>query len=419
MGGPAGRIRSRSLVADCLLALTILAISVLHLIGKASETNQLDLTAGIGACVFACGALVFRRAAPFTVLTLTTLAVVAFTVTEQIKSPIALSMAAAVYTVVTRKDARTRTIVIGIAAIGTVVVSSVFTSGDLFTNVFSAILVLFAAVLGEAVRYREAYLAEAEQRLLRAEQFRQEEGERRLMEERLRIAHELHDVIAHHIALMNVQAGVASQLLREQPDEADEALVLVRQNGRTVLQELTVLLGVLRQPGTSMPTAPAPGLNDLESLIGSFTAAGLQIVRRSTPTPPLVVPEVIGLTAYRILQESLTNVVKHAPGTVVQVRCEQRPGSLLIEVVNDGPPYQSSNNTTGHGLLGMRERVSAVGGELSAGPLPDGGFRVHAVIPLENGAVSDDSGAAGRRPDVDPQRVPRAGERGARTRGGG
>ncbi|MFF1820139.1 sensor histidine kinase [Kribbella sp. NPDC058245] len=411
-------IRQRPFAGDCLLALAILVLSVLHLVGKASDSNQLDLTAGIAACVFACATLLYRRAAPFTVLALTTLAVVAFTVVEQIKSPIALTMAVAVYTVVTRKEARTRTIVTSAAAIGTIAVSIAFTEGDLFTNVFSAILILFAAVLGEAVRYREAYLAESEQRLQRAEQFRQEEAERRLMEERLRIAHELHDVIAHHIALMNVQAGVASQLLREQPDEADDALALVRQNGRTVLQELTVLLGVLRTPGTSMPTAPAPGPDDLESLIASFTTAGLDVVRRLAITD---LPELIGLTAYRILQESLTNVVKHAPGAVVHVRCEQRAGSLLIEVTDDGgrcsTPYRSSG--AGHGLLGMRERVSAVGGELSTGPGADGGFRVHAVIPLENGAVSDDSGAAGRRPDTDPERVPSVGERSARARGGG
>jgi signal transduction histidine kinase len=167
-----------------------------------------------------------------------------------------------------------------------------------------------------------------------------------------------------------------------------------------------------------MPTAPAPGPDDLESLIDSFTTAGLDVVRRLAIDD---LPDVIGLTAYRILQESLTNVVKHAPGAVVHVRCEQRAGSLLIEVTDDGgrrsTPYRSSG--TGHGLLGMRERVSAVGGELSTGPGAGGGFRVHAVIPWENGAVSDDSGAAGRRPDADPQRVPGAGERSARAGGGG
>lgn len=419
-----GRIRVRPLVADGVLALIGLVISVWHLVAKSTDSDQINVAAGVVLCVFACVTLVFRRAAPFTVLGLTTLAVLVYTITEQVKSPIALFMAVAVYTVVTRKDLRTRTVVVSTAAIGTIVVSILFTEGDLFTNVFSAVMVLFAAALGEAVRYRQAYLSELEQQARQAEQFREEEAERRLIEERLRIAHELHDVIAHHIALMNVQAGVASHLLRLQPDEADEALGLVRQNGRTVLQELTALLGVLRRPGSSMPTSPAPSLRDLDSLIASFTAAGLEIDWRSPSTD--VVPEVIGLTAYRILQESLTNVVKHAPGAVVQVRFEQRRGSLIIEVVDDGgrrsTPFRNAVGVspgTGHGLLGMRERVSAVGGELSTGRVVAGGFRVHAVIPLENGAFGDDSGVARRRSDVDQEWLPGAGELGARPGGRG
>ncbi|MFK4089467.1 sensor histidine kinase [Kribbella sp. NPDC020789] len=425
MGAPVewvGRVRVHPLVADGVLVAAGLTISIAHLLARSSESDQIDVPAGVVLCVFAGVALLFRRAAPFTVLGLTTLAVLVYTITEQVKSPIALFMAVAVYTVVTRKSLRARTIVVSTAAIGTIFVSTRFTEGDLFTNVFSAVMVLFAAALGEAVRYREAYLAELKQQALQAEQFREEEAERRVIEERLRIAQELHDVIAHHIALMNVQAGVASHLLRDRPDEADEALGLVRQSGRTVLQELTALLGVLRRHGQSMPTSPAPSLQDLDALIASFTTAGLEIDWRSQP--PDVLPEMIGLTAYRILQESLTNVVKHAPGAVVRVRVEQRRGSLLIEVVDDGgrrsTPFRAAAGAaagTGHGLLGMRERVAAVGGELSTGQVTAGGFRVHAVIPLENGAFGDDSGAAGRRSDVDPEWLPGAGELGARPGG--
>jgi signal transduction histidine kinase len=268
------------------------------------------------------------------------------------------------------------------------------------------------------------------------------------MEERLRIAHELHDVIAHHIALMNVQSGVAAHVLRSQPDEAERALALVRSGGRTVLQELTVLLGVLRRSGSPLPTAPAPSLHELDALIRSFTAAGVEV--DWTPPDSLgALPDVIELTAYRIVQESLTNVLKHAPGATVRVRITREAGGLTVAVTDTGPgrtgPGRAGAGPTGprradaapagafepadvpaaplaatgpaithlgagHGLVGMRERVSAVGGTLHTGLRTAGGFAVHAVLPLETGVLSDDQGVAGRRPDADPQRLPGAGE---------
>jgi signal transduction histidine kinase len=261
-----------------------------------------------------------------------------------------------------------------------------------------------------------------------------------VIEERLRIAHELHDVIAHHIALMNVQSGVAAHVLRTQPDEAERALALVRSGGRTVLQELTVLLGVLRRSGSPLPTAPAPSLNELGALIQSFTAAGVE-VEWTPPTALGELPDVIELTAYRIVQESLTNVLKHAPGARAQVRITRTPSRLTVGVTDTGPrpadphpvgpelpaplaarasagPAQSepaaglvvTHLGASHGLIGMRERVSAVGGELVVGPRASGGWAVHAVLPLETGDVGDDQSVAGRRPDADPQRVPGAGE---------
>ncbi|GAA1558370.1 histidine kinase [Kribbella sancticallisti] len=408
---------------DHAIALTVLAINLLQP-GANHGERQIELTFGrVVIIVIACGALVFRRRAPLVVLAITTAAAIAYAVTTEVKSPIALALACAIYTVVVQTDRPTRSI----AVIGTAVImvstSTLFTDGTFLENLSVAVLVLFAAALGEAVRYRRAYQAELEDRVRRAEQFREEEAERRVIEERLRIAHELHDVIAHHIALMNVQAGVASHLLREEPDEADRALVLVREGGRTVLRELTVLLGVLRRSGDgSLPTAPTPSLQELDALIDSFTAAGL-VVDWQPPAPgPL--PDVIELTAYRILQESLTNVVKHAPGAVVQVRFEQQRGSLTIEITDDGghpgTPYRNVAPApigAGHGLLGMRERVTAVGGDLTTGPVAPGGFRVRAVLPLETGDTGDDPGAAGRRPDADSERVPGAGELGARSGG--
>ncbi|GAA1530465.1 sensor histidine kinase [Kribbella lupini] len=425
MGVPArwyAGLKLHPVACDCAIALVLLVINLAQP-GAAHGQRQIDLTFGrVVIIVIACAALVFRRRAPLIVLAITTAAAVAYAVTTEVKSAIALAMACAIYTVVMQKDRRTRSIAVVATVVIMVGTTTLFTDGGVLENLPVAVLVLFAGALAEAVRYRQAYQAELEDRVRRAEQSREEEAERRVIDERLRIAHELHDVIAHHIALMNVQAGVASHLLRDQPDEADRALALVREGGRTVLRELTVLLGVLRRSGDgTLPTAPTPTLQEIGTLIDSFTAAGLVVDWQPPAAGPL--PDVIELTAYRILQESLTNVVKHASGAVVQIRFEQQRGSLTIEITDDGghpgTPYRTAAVPVGagHGLLGMRERVTAVGGDLTVGPVPHGGFRVRAVLPLETGDTGDDPGTAGRRPDADPQRLPGAGELSARPGG--
>ena len=413
------------LALDQALALFILAIN-LFVPGGGHVGERIELNGTIVVlAVVGAAALAFRRSAPLVVLGVTTAVAITYAITEQGKSPIVLFMACAMYTVVVRKDRRTSSIAVCVTAAATLISSAVFIGGNLLDNLGMTFAVLFAAAVGGAVRYRREYLTELEERAVRAEQSRDEEAQRRVMEERLRIAHELHDVIAHHIALMNVQAGVAAHVLRTQPDDAERALALVRSGGRTVLRELTVLLGVLRRQGTALPTAPAPSLLELDSMIESFVAAGVK-VDWELPDSIGPIPDVIELTAYRVTQESLTNVLKHAPGAAVRVHLTRHPGSLAVDVTNTSPSTpalrlpgspESTPSTTGHGLLGMRERVSAVGGELRTGPEVDGGFGVHAVLPLETGVVGDDPGAAGRRPDADSQRVPGAGE--LSTRSGG
>jgi len=471
------------LVLDLALALTILLINLLVPGGKhVGERIELNATVVVLAVVGAV-ALTFRRRAPITVLVVTTGVAIAFVIAEQAKSPIVLFMGVAVFTVVLAKDDRlTRCVVVIGTALATLVAEALFVSGDVLDNLGLVFFVLFSGAIGEAVRNRRAWLMELEERALRAERSRDEEAQRRVIEERLRIAHELHDVIAHHIALMNVQSGVAAHVLRTQPDEAERALALVRSGGRTVLQELTVLLGVLRRSGSPLPTAPAPSLNELDALIHSFTAAGVEV--NWTPPPALgELPDVIELTAYRVVQESLTNVLKHAPGATADVRITRAPTSLTVEVTDTGPhpagsagPFLFAAGTArasaasagnadaaggpagptgalaawprslgaqadsppstnapaaspraanpvvthlgaGHGLIGMRERVAAVGGTLHTGPRASGGWAVRAVLPLETGVEGDDQGVAGRRPDADPERVPGAGEFSARSGG--
>ncbi|TCC03895.1 sensor histidine kinase [Kribbella soli] len=398
---------------DLALALGILLINLLvpggRHVGERIQLNQTVVVLAVAGAV----AITFRRRAPLLVLAITTVITTTFVITEQGKSPIVVYMGVAAYTVVLSKDRPIRSIAVTATALLSLLAEAIFVGGDVLDNLGLTFFVLFSGAIGEAVRYRRAYLLELEERAVRAEQSRDEEAQRRVIEERLRIAHELHDVIAHHIALMNVQSGVAAHVLRTQPDEAERALALVRSGGRTVLQELTVLLGVLRRSGSPLPTAPAPSLSDLSALIHSFTAAGVEVGW----TPPAglgALPDVIELTAYRIVQESLTNVLKHAPGASAEVQLINRSSALEITVTN-GPalPHVAGTEGGGHGLVGMRERVNAVGGELRVGPAAGGGFAVHAVLPLETGVVGDDQGVAGGRPDVDPERVPRAGRIGA------
>ncbi|MFF6805551.1 histidine kinase [Streptomyces sp. NPDC012616] len=239
-----------------------------------------------------------------------------------------------------------------------------------------------ATALGRAVRNRRDHLAEARERAARAESTQEEEARRRVAEERVRIARDLHDVVAHHITLVNAQAGVAYHLMRANPDQAYEALAHIKDNSRAALDELRATVGLLRQiddaPGTR---APIPRLADLDTLAAGFQASGLRVrvSRTGTPAPQAPATE---LTAYRIVQEALTNTHKHASATLAAVTLEYGPHTLRVTVTDDGRPGAPAAAGTGHGLIGMRERATAIGGTVTAGPRPEGGFQVVADLPL-------------------------------------
>ncbi|HEY3481368.1 MAG TPA: sensor histidine kinase [Streptomyces sp.] len=243
---------------------------------------------------------------------------------------------------------------------------------------------------GVDVRYYRQYVAAIVERAERAERTREEEARRRVAEERLRIARDLHDVVAHHIALVNVQAGVAAHVMDKRPDQAKEALAHVREASRSALNELRATVGLLRQSGDpEAPTEPAPGLDRLDELVGTFRRAGLQVeVARADHGTTL--PAAVGLAAYRVIQEALTNVQKHA-GTEAKAEVSVvRVGpNVEVTVLDNGPghdPEQEPEDGGGHGLLGMRERVTALGGSCTAAPRYGGGFRVHAILPVKNRA---------------------------------
>lgn len=257
----------------------------------------------------------------------------------------------------------------------------------------NVVLVLWLATAAAvAVSSRRAAMVALEDRARRAEETREQTALRRVAEDRVRIARELHDVIAHHVAAISVQSGVAEHMVDRDPAAAREAMHQVRTSARSVLSELQSVLGVLRQDESALPTAPAPGLAALPDLVRSARSMGTSV---ELVTPASMPP--LGLAAdsagFRLVQEALTNVRKHAPGAAAAVRVATTGESVVVTVTN-GPPSGSAPGSSGVpspadvppgsrlGLLGMRERVVAAGGSLVSGPTDEGGFSVEGRLPL-------------------------------------
>ncbi|MBH5334467.1 two-component sensor histidine kinase [Streptomyces pactum] len=418
-------LRAHPYALDTLVALgvfaTVLVVSVSNS-GHAPKTSPVG-PAFVLISAAASAALVLRGRYPRSVLALTS----ALTAVELAtgggpdlapRTAIVLSVVVALYTVASRTD-RPTTRRIGAATIVAVTGSAMlfgmrpwYAAENLGLFAWTGM----AAAAGDAVRSRRAYVAAIEERAVRAEQTREEEARRRVAEERLRIARELHDVVAHHIALVNVQAGVASHVMESRPDQAKQALAHVREASRSALDELRATVGLLRQYGDpAAPTEPAPGLGLLDQLVQGFVRTGLTVEVVMDPAgAPGPLPAAVDLTAYRVVQEALTNVHKHAgPQASARVLIVRRSAVLEVSVLDDGPPASDgwgevgtagrgtagggaparpgrpappaarSGDGGGHGLIGMRERVAALGGECEAGPRPQGGFGVRVRLPLQ------------------------------------
>jgi signal transduction histidine kinase len=256
------------------------------------------------------------------------------------------------------------------------------------TLAWAVVWLLIVLGAGEVVRLRRAYLDSLRQRAIEAERTRDEEGRRRVSEERLHIARELHDLIGHNISLISVQAGVGLHLLERQPEQAAAALTAIKQVSKDTLDELRLVIGTVRGAADSgAPRRPARGLADLEALVAASSAAGLE-AGMEVAGEPRPVPAGLGLTAFRIVQESLTNARRHAGRATVTVRLEYGDRDLTVRVADDGrgPQPAAKPGSGGRGLAGMRERAVAAGGDLSAGARPGGGFQVVARLPLEPAA---------------------------------
>ncbi|MDT0399276.1 MULTISPECIES: sensor histidine kinase [Streptomyces] len=243
---------------------------------------------------------------------------------------------------------------------------------------------------GSLARLRGDYLEAVKARAEHAERTREEEARLRVTEERMRIARELHDVVAHHLALANAQAGTAAHLSRSDPEQSRKILDDLTGTTSSALRELKATLGLLRQDDRPKGEGlePAPGLARLPELIDSYRTAGLEVVVHQEGVRRPLTPGV-DLTAYRIVQEALTNVAKHALERAAHVSFTYADSRLLITVSNDGPATATAVNGTsgGFGLRGMRERAQSIGGDLCAGPRPEGGFEVTTALPLQPAAA--------------------------------
>jgi signal transduction histidine kinase len=248
---------------------------------------------------------------------------------------------------------------------------------------FTALLVLApTAAVAVGMRGWRKRAGDSAQRLLRAEAEHEAQTRRAVEAERARIAGELHDVVTHNVSVMVVQAGAARSVLDSSPDDAREALLAVEASGRTAMSELRHLLGLLAPGGGEEDMlVPQPGAARVPALVERVRAAGLSVELSVTGARDL--PPGVDLAAYRVVQEALTNVIKHAGTSRAAVVLEYRPDDLLITVTDDGRPATGPGGPGGRGLIGLRERVGLYGGELDAGPRPGGGWRVRARIPLE------------------------------------
>ncbi|MEV6262989.1 histidine kinase [Streptomyces sp. NPDC051784] len=401
-------LRGHPLIFDGALAAVVLTCMLCASFAEPGPGHRLVIgsrtpePSSVVLMVLAAGALVLRRRRPVAVLAVTGVLSTAEFLFVDPPAPVVVSAVVALFTVAASTD-RPTTWRLGLLTMAVLTVAAMAVgSAPWYSQQNVGVLAWtgLAGAAGDAVRSRRAFIDAIRERAERAERTREEEARRRVAEERLRIARDLHDVVAHHIALVNVQAGVAAHVMDKRPDQAKEALAHVRDASRSALDELRATVGLLRQSGDpEAPTEPAPGLAVLGALLDTFRNAGLPVeVACTDPESPL--PAAADLAAYRIIQEALTNVRKHAgSGAKAEVSVVRVGATAEITVLDDGggaEPGPAPTGGGGHGLIGMRERVTALGGTLTAGPRYGGGFRIHAILPVTSrtGAPEATGGAA-------------------------
>jgi signal transduction histidine kinase len=371
---------------DWLVALVLLALMVVSIATKQPAAGQ--RAGNAAAYLLSAGmALPFavHRRYPMTALTVTLASLLAYSMLDEAAFP-GLNLFVLLCGIALHSDRR-RALVALVASLAAMSVALAVqpagvVNGSTWTSTLLATAV--AWLTGDSVRNRRARWAAMEERARRLEHDREEQARQAVAAERLRIARELHDVVAHSMSVIAVQAGVGHHVIDTDPVEAGRALATIETTSRAALTEMRRLLGVLRPDGDlAASLSPAPGLADVPDLVGQVAEAGVR-VDVSVEGDPRPLPPGVDLSAYRIVQEALTNVIKHGgPQAAVTVRYDAE--CVAVEVVDLGRPDGTGPAAvpagTGHGIIGMRERVAVFGGELTAARRPGGGFRVAARLP--------------------------------------
>jgi signal transduction histidine kinase len=377
-------LRDHPTVQDALLALLVLVPAVAGQVNALPGPQITPTVLSQLLVIVSCLVLVVRRRFPLLVWASALVMSGAVIVLQNGPSPAVLPLLVALYTVASTWPVR-RTLPIGVGSAGLLLIAQAVATADRWdrpTTYMVATWCLLSTAVGISVHLQRQALAQARERARIAEESREEEAQRRVTEERLRIARELHDVVAHQIAVINVQSGVAEHLQTSNPARAGEALRHVREASSQVLAEMAALLGVLRDGSgddADPLREPARGLAQLDELVGSLRRTGMQVVVRQEGTPTDLGP-LADVTAYRIAEEALTNAHKHGSGSA-HLLLAYRARELVIEVANPVEPGRDPGPGSGRGLAGMYERVAAIGGGLRAGPTGHGQFSVRAELP--------------------------------------
>ncbi|KRV48114.1 histidine kinase [Wenjunlia vitaminophila] len=399
--GGCGRRPRRSWWREAAITATAFTLCLLGGVVRVDDTLAPPPAAAYLIAVASCAVLPVRHRAPLAALAATTVAGLLVPPLGLLLSPPIMAPAViAAYAYALRARTELRAVTMVSLASAALLLAATPWFEDLSWQDASrmgsvAAFPLVAGVLGHSAHNRRAYLAAMEERARRAEKSRESEARRRVAEERLRIARELHDLVAHQITLANAQATVAAHLFDSRPEQVRRSLAELVQTTSDALDDLRATVGLLRQSGDAAePAEPAPGLSRLATLLESFGRAGLEVSldQEGTARP---LPPGVDLTAYRIVQEALTNVTKHAGTGSARVRLVWNRDRVTITVADDGggartAPAASTapgaatarERAPGYGLIGMRERATAVGGHLSAGRRPEGGFLVSTELPL-------------------------------------
>ena len=382
-------VRRQELLQDGALGVALAVVNILSLLAYRGQLHPLWLA--VVLVVAEALPLAARRPHPVLTMIIVGAARVTYDQVGLVFAPFPLGPAIAFYTVIDRAGPIWRWLTVAFAAVGVSVSLSAPGHTEPYDGITQAFIFLTAGVAGVLTRARRASLAAAEDRAAWAEAELDRRSSRAAADERAKIARELHDVVAHHVSLMAVQAEAAASLLPDQPEKAKGSADIISDTARAALAELRRLLGVLRSPSERLETAPSASLAELGGVLDQVRGAGLEVDFDVRGTPARLAPGV-DLTAFRIIQEALTNTIRHAPTARAAVAVTYEPGYITVSVADSGPgrgpdlavagPRGPALAGSGLGLAGIAERVASCGGQLSLGPTAAGGFSVTARLPV-------------------------------------